>query len=245
MSIPKPQSRISLFDDTKVWLPLESNVNVFNRYLRHLGVGSRWTMADITSLEFDMLREIPTPAVAVLFLQPLTKNYEKYQVEMEEKADKQTREIDPDLYFMAQSIKNAAGTVALIHAVANNMEEINFEEVSMVREFITKSKGSNFLEKAQMLEQCAELREAHEQRANEGQTTIPDMDVDVPHHFVTFVNMKSRLYELDGLKTAPVKHGNTNKDSFLRDVAEVCKGHMKRDPNNMDFAAMAFHALEK
>lgn len=55
--------------------------------------------------------------------------------------------------------------------------------------------------------------------ANKGDTRPPGEDESVDLHFVAFVESGGRLWELDGLKVAPVDHGATTKDTLLKDAA--------------------------
>jgi len=56
---------------------------------------------------------------------------------------------------------------------------------------------------------------AHESSALEGQTAAPDISAKTNLHFVAFVHANGGLYELDGRKDTPTKHGNTTPDSLL------------------------------
>jgi len=47
------------------------------------------------------------------------------------------------------------------------------------------------------------------------------------------------LYELDGRKSFPIKHGTTSEETFLNDAAKVCKEFMARDPEEVRFTAIA------
>jgi len=84
-----------------------------------------------------------------------------------------------------------------------------------------------------------ELTRAHETSAEEGQTRAPPRDAKVDLHFVTFVNVNGTLYELDGRKPAPMAHGSTSDDTLLKDAAAACKKFIEREPENLNFTALA------
>eukprot|EP00842_Homolaphlyctis_polyrhiza_P006697 jgi/Hompol1/7028/HPOL_000293-RA len=57
---------------TGPWIPLESNPDVMNKYLRLLGVRSSLQFCDVFSLDDEMLQYIPQPVKAVVLLFPIT-----------------------------------------------------------------------------------------------------------------------------------------------------------------------------
>jgi len=75
--------------------------------------------------------------------------------------------------------------------------------------------------------------------AQEGQTEAPPRDARVDLHFVAFVHHNGVLYELDGRRDGPVRHGPTTEDTLLEDSAEVVKKFMQRDPDNLSFTVVA------
>ncbi|KAG8197055.1 hypothetical protein JTE90_004324 [Oedothorax gibbosus] len=225
------------------WLPLESNPDVMNKFLEHLGVPPSWGISDIISLDDELLSMVPTPVLAVLLLFPISEKYNDYCNEQEAIAKSGDQNTDPSLYYMYQTIRNACGTVALIHAVANSREHFKLDPTTVAGKFIEDTKSMSPQEKAEFLEGSNEISAAHEASAEEGQTEAPSLDDKCNLHFIALVQVNGKLYELDGRKTAPVAHGDTNPDSFLKDAAKVCKEYMQRDPENLNFTALSFGAL--
>ena len=90
------------------------------------------------------------------------------------------------------------------------------------------------------MENNEEIRVIHAAQAQEGQSSSAGASGDVDYHFVCFVHANGRLYELDGMKGAPVDHGATNEGSLLADAAQVVKTEFfaKREDMN-DFALLA------
>ncbi|XP_037820722.1 ubiquitin carboxyl-terminal hydrolase [Lucilia sericata] len=85
------------------------------------------------------------------------------------------------------------------------------------------------------------MTEDHQALAQEGQTAA-NPDEKVYHHFIALVNVDGTLYELDGRKSFPIKHGETTDESFVQDAARVCKEFMARDPEELRFTVMALAA---
>lgn len=54
--------------------------------------------------------------------------YEAFKQEEEGRLKTKGQEISPNVYFMKQTIGNACGTIGLIHAVANNLAQLEFGE---------------------------------------------------------------------------------------------------------------------
>lgn len=80
-------------------------------------------------------------------------------------------------------------------------------------------------ERAEYLENCAELAQIHATGAHEGQTEVmqnviilrwfllktflqtPDITEQLRLHFICFVEVDDHLYELDGRRSFPINHG--------------------------------------
>ncbi|XP_062861656.1 ubiquitin carboxyl-terminal hydrolase isozyme L3 isoform X1 [Trichomycterus rosablanca] len=208
-------------------------------FIRQLGLVPSWQFGDVYGLDPDLLSMVPRPVCAVLLLFPVTEKYESFRLEEEAKIKAQGQEVSSDVYFMKQTIGNACGTIGLIHAVANNQAHLEFEPNSPLKEFILQSCKMNPQEKAAFLEKDESIRVTHESSAQEGQTEAPNVDEKVDLHFISFVNVGGKLYELDGRKPFPIVHGTTTEESFLADAAEVCKKFMARDPQELRFTVVA------
>lgn len=60
---------------------------------------------------------------------------------------------DEGVYYMKQTVRNGCGTVALIHAVANNESRLNLKPDSVVQKFLNATKDLSPEEKGKYLEQ--------------------------------------------------------------------------------------------
>nr|AII97765.1 BLTX386 [Nephila pilipes] len=193
------------------WLPLESNPDVMNNFLEHLGVPSVYGISDIVSLDDELLQLVPSPVLAVLLLFPVSEKYEEYCKKQEEIISSGEQGVDASVYFMFQTIKNACGTVALIHAVANCAEKLDLRPDSIIKKFIDDTKSLSPKERAEFLENSNEISSAHESSAEQGQTEAPNLDDKCNLHFIALVQVNSKLYESDGRKSSPVLHGTTSQ----------------------------------
>ncbi|GFN94223.1 ubiquitin carboxyl-terminal hydrolase [Plakobranchus ocellatus] len=209
----------------------ERGEEVLNKYVHNLGMDEHWNFVDVYGLDTELLAMVPRPVAAVMLLFPSSKGLEPL-------GEVQT-DYPKDLFYTKQTIGNACGTVAIVHALANNQKQITFDESKHFKTFLEMTQAMNAEDKAKYLEKDEQMGAAHEDCAQEGDTQAPSVDEHVKSHFVTFVNCNGNLYELDGRKDGPVFHGQTNADSFLEDAVDVVKKFIARDPDNVNFNVMA------
>ncbi|XP_074621410.1 ubiquitin carboxyl-terminal hydrolase isozyme L3-like isoform X2 [Acropora palmata] len=220
------------------WLPLESNPDVMNKFVTNLGLKPTWSFVDVFGLDPELLAILPQPTCALLLLFPTSDKYRDFKKEQEEKVLKDGQEVSPNVFFMKQTIGNACGTIAIIHAIANNADVLDFED-GFLKTFIESTKSLSPEEKGARLEADESISVAHEASAQEGQTEAPSAEARVDLHFVAIVHKDGCLYELDGTKLFPINHGKTTQVTFLQDAAEVCKEYMRRDPLALNFTVVA------
>ncbi|XP_063809019.1 ubiquitin carboxyl-terminal hydrolase isozyme L3, partial [Pseudophryne corroboree] len=142
------------------------------QFLKQLGVGASWQFVDVYGLDADLLSLVPRPVCAVLLLFPVTGKYELSRADQEEKIKSHGQDVDSSVYFMKQTIRNACGTMGLIHAVANNREKLSFESDSPLKKFIDESISMSPEDRAKFLERDESIRVTHESSAQEGQSEL-------------------------------------------------------------------------
>ncbi len=114
----------------KNFVPLESNPDVFNKLMHDLGVSDRFEFIDIWSIEdSDQLAMVPHPVLALILVLPTSENYEQKKSEEESTRDiyKGSGDEEKVMWFQ-QTINNACGLYALLHAVCNIKEDKLFGE---------------------------------------------------------------------------------------------------------------------
>ncbi|EDV24829.1 uncharacterized protein TRIADDRAFT_56125 [Trichoplax adhaerens] len=219
---------------TSRWLPLESNPE----FAYALGVPKAWQFVDVFGLDDELLAFLPQPVVALLVLFPITSKYENYITDEVNRLGTQGQFVGDDVYFMKQTIGNACGTIALIHAFGNNSANVQLDN-GYLKEFLQATANMNAVERAAYLENDNEITSAHEACAHEGQTQAPSVNEEVNLHYVALVQNGGHLYELDGRKPFPINHGSSSPESFLKDAAKVCQSLMQRDPTEVNFSIIA------
>lgn len=170
-----------------------------------------------------------------------TENYENHRREEEEKLKGDPPAAPKNLFYMRQYLHNACGTIALFHAVLNNLEHIEVKD-GPLKAFYDKAKDLTPEERGKLLEQDKVLIDIHQSLAREGQTEAPPEGEKILFHYAALTNVGGELYELDGRKNFPIPHGKTTDESFLTDAANVCKKFMERDEKELRFTVMAIAA---
>ena len=243
----------------KRWYPLESNPTLLNTYISNLGFSTAlYQFQDVYSTEEWALSMIPPGTVAVIMLYPLTPIQEAHRkqeatelfssAKEEEGGTFKKQPSDSDaskVWFTKQRIGNACGTIGILHALANlppSIAEMTIEPHSWLHRFYASTPTSmDPLHKAEILESDDEIDTKHDKATSDpmNQTSRGSLRDQVLTHFVALVNVSGGLWELDGRKQGPVRHGDTTEGTFLKDACRVVKGFMDRDPEQVKFTILA------
>ncbi|CAG2104366.1 unnamed protein product, partial [Medioppia subpectinata] len=217
------------------WIPIESNPDVINKFLSALGVADdSCRVVDVLGVDEELLPFIEGPVLSLVLLYP---DYEDETRRVGDLGDN-TVEVDKDLYFMRQRVGGACGTIALLHAIANNCHRIRFTEDSCLKKFLDSTRGMSAEESGRLFVSNEDIRDIHHVFAVEGQTEAPPDDSS-DGHFVPLVHCNGWLYLCDATRDQAVGFGRTSEDTFLSDAARVCRQAMARQPNNNKFSVMA------
>jgi len=229
----------------KKWFPLESNPALLNTYAGKLGFEtSLYQFVDVFSTEDWALAMIPPGAVAVVFLYPITPVQEEHR-EKERDEIMQQDNVDDSVWHIKQRIGNACGTIGILHALANIPEPLKVAAIpadSWLGNFYDSCPAQlSSIAKAEILENDEEIEKKHDSATSDSQnqTNRGALDDQLETHFVAIVNVNGGLYELDGRKEKPIRHGDTTQDTFLKDCAKVVQVFMDRDPDEMRFTILA------
>ncbi|KAI9064139.1 cysteine proteinase [Trametes sanguinea] len=233
------------------WIPLESNPEVLTKWAVAAGlIESQAHFEDIYGLDNDLLAMVTHPAKAVILLFPITDAYEQKRREEDARiAAEGQQAIDPTVFWMKQTISNACGTMALLHALINS--DVTFAPESPIEKFIDICKDKTPEERAKILETTPLFANIHADAASTGQTSVPtDLDTDL--HFTCFVQAPAppareqgtpvspegmRLIELDGRRVGPIDRGPCT--DLLKDVAKVVRNLYVAHTASMQFSMIA------
>jgi len=118
------------------WPPLESDPEIFTKYLHTIGMSNGWKICEAYGLEDEMLEFVPKPTVACIAA---------IQRDKTKSDGKPGLESTKASYYMKQTstLDNACGIIACIHAVFNNPDFVAVEENSILDEFRIKVQGTS------------------------------------------------------------------------------------------------------
>ena len=253
-----------------------------NQYISTLGWDtSQYHLVDVFSTEEWALEMIPQPVVAVLLLYPLTPV--QLQYEQQEAAALRPAPVsnenggaEDDVWFIKQRIGNACGTIGLLHAMMNAVQQQQqgsatgttaaplIRPNSWLEEFWTSTRPTATTDprlRAERLEQDPRIATLHDQATSsrDNQTSRGEtVDDDIITHFIALVSgchnvgtgsststtatSPSVLYELDGRKGQPIRHGTTagHNATLLPDACRIIREQfMARDPQELRFTILA------
>ena len=134
---------------------------------------------------------------------------------------------------------NACGSIAVVHAVCNNVSKLNFTSASPLLEFANKNKGLDAEKVADNLQAAKTLHAVTETVAATGQTETPDAEDEVNHHFIAFIRSSDgHLLEMDGMKPGPIDHGPCADDEVFKKAARIIREDMMTKTENMNFCML-------
>jgi ubiquitin carboxyl-terminal hydrolase L3 len=223
----------------KRWLPLEANPDVMNQFVQGLGFPEDAGFHDVYGFDDELLAMVPAPVLAVLLLFPITPESEAASVAEQSRIAEKGQNVSEKVYFMKQTVGNACGTIGLLHAVGNNLNQVDLVEGSYLQRFFKSTSAMTPDERAHFLEIDTELEDAHSLAATAGDTAPPDITSSVDLHFVCFVCIDGGLYELDGRKKQPVYHGPSTQETLLKDSVKTIQDFIARTPQSVNFNVIA------
>ncbi|KAI1813338.1 ubiquitin C-terminal hydrolase L3 [Poronia punctata] len=201
---------------TKHFIPLESNPELFTELIHRLGMSKKLAFHDMYTLDDETTKYIPRPTLALVIIVPAPSDYIKLieeEEEEEEEKDKFPHDLsgdDEDAVFYCQTIGNACGLFAILHAVSNGDTRGFIEPNTHISNLVTKLAPLNRAQRIQVLEQDSQLEEAHASVASRGDTAPPeDATIPAPYAFMAFAksHKSGKLYQLEGCRKGPVDLG--------------------------------------
>jgi ubiquitin carboxyl-terminal hydrolase L3 len=246
------------------WLPLESNPEVITTLQQRLGMSPNYEWVDVLSFEEELLAFLPQPIHALIFLYPVresvygfldssklsegkvpacpddTNTLVEEDEELSEPVDEQlTLQEHRWPFFMKQTISNACGMIALLHALANSLDKLEHDSTGLIARFVQQTKSLSPEQRAKVLETSEDIAQVHEELAQQGQTGTPHIDDEVDLHFVAVVEHEGHVWELDGRKDKPIPHHRTSSKGFLHTAGAICRRWMEDHPLCLNFSAIA------
>ncbi|KAJ2482923.1 hypothetical protein IWW56_000765 [Coemansia sp. RSA 2131] len=211
------------------WVPLESSPEAMTKMIHRLGVDKAVAFSDVLGLDDELLAMTPQPVHALVFLFPVTDSFQEARI-------REASTPPLNLWYSKQTIGNACGTMAVLHALGNTQDRV--EIGGDLKAYFDKTKNMAPLERSLELERTAAIAQAHGASAAEGQTAAPAADAKVDLHYAAFVCVDGRIYELDGGIPGPIDHGPSA--DFLKDAAKIIQKRISAlgDPSQLSVLAL-------
>ncbi|KAG0185549.1 Ubiquitin carboxyl-terminal hydrolase isozyme L3 [Apophysomyces sp. BC1034] len=149
-----------------------------------------WGVGNLPGFEPELLAMIPRPVKAIIFLYPLTEATKAFKQQEEVHLKAREQNISPKVAFFKQTISNACGMMALLHALTNNEDIVG---PGLFRQIIEDTRQMSLDERVEYLETCQTLASVHASSAQEGQTRPPSLDKQMSDHFICFIEGAAEL----------------------------------------------------
>ncbi|KAJ7173079.1 hypothetical protein C8R43DRAFT_944115 [Mycena crocata] len=236
-------------------IPLESDPSLFTQLIDGLGVHSL-EFQDVLSLDSTDLVPtgcfaLPEPVYALILIYPTPENYEaQLAAERREGTPYAGCGLGEPVIWFDQTIHNACGLYAILHAVSNIgptyigiwrsamffSTDCAIDPNSVLGEFIPSCVGLDPTERAAALEASVGIADAYRAVAMQGGTPVPRAEDEVDFHYVCFVKspLDGHLYEMDGDRNGPLDRGD---GEILSGGLELAKSFIQQ--GNARFQLMA------
>lgn len=158
--------------------------------------------------------------------------------------------------YVPQTIGHACGLISLLHALCNTSARdltifpAHTPTESLLSKFIVDTQHKTPAERAAYLYNSAEIEEAHMSAAKTGDTVAPPSEDPNGNHFITFVKVDGKVWELEGSRKVggPICRGaiENSKDVLdeealnvtIRPFLAVAEGNMEFSMVGMGFEHM-------
>jgi ubiquitin carboxyl-terminal hydrolase L3 len=195
----------------KVFPPLESDPELFTHLLHALGASPVLHFEDVYSISEADSPASPSGKAEAFVL--IAHSEHDYEASLEREESQRTTSLTADetsraetIIWVQQTIHNACGFYALLHAVLNIPSASRLIAPGSVLDAVLNSKSRQ--ERQKILETSQALDDAYIPIALQGQTAVAeDWAWEPPFHYVCFVKVRDRVWQLDGNRRGPVDMG--------------------------------------
>ncbi|KAJ7124984.1 ubiquitin carboxyl-terminal hydrolase [Mycena epipterygia] len=221
-------------EDSNGWQLTESDPGVFSELLKTLGVPL--IVDDLYSLDPDSLASLQ-PLHALIFLF-------KWIPSSGDSASAQG-EPDPHFpgFFAHQVVNNACATLAVLNALGNIPSLTTGPQLADLNSFTT---GMDPQTRGMVITSADWLREAHNSLSPPSAISLDGLGLpktsEDAYHFVVYLPVMGSLYELDGLKEFPVRHGPYEEmgEGWVKKARETIEARIATYPAGaLEFSLLA------
>ncbi|KAB5536777.1 hypothetical protein PHYPO_G00111250 [Pangasianodon hypophthalmus] len=204
----------------KGWLELESDPGLFTLLVEDFGVKG----VQVEEI-YDLQSKCQSPVYGFIFLfKWIEERRSRRKVStLVDETSVIDDDIVNDMFFAHQLIPNSCATHALLSVLLNCSGVELGSTLSRMKAF---TKGFSPESKGYAIGNAPELAKAHNSHARPEPRHLPEKQNGISavrtmeaFHFVSYVPIKERLFELDGLKTYPIDHGPWGEEEEWTDKA--------------------------
>ncbi|KAL0576099.1 hypothetical protein V5O48_005873 [Marasmius crinis-equi] len=220
---------------------------VFNGWAKQAGLDiSQDSYNDLYSLDPEMLSMIPRPVKAVIFVFPY--NEARYRRAADDERIAQQpggNPVDPKVFWMHQTIRNACGAMAMVHSLANS--PVTLDPKGPLSAFYASARALPPVERSKLFAATPEFATIHESVTTAGQCSLPDLNESVDQAYTAFVGHqaekdgKTRVVELDGGRAGPVDCGEVAEaegEDLLDAIVRIVKDDFVGKSGSVKFNMM-------
>jgi len=220
------------------WCLIESDPGVFSELIRGFGV-SGVQVEELWSLDEDLFADL-RPIYGLIFL---------FKWGAGEETSGELVPNAADVFFTQQVISNACASQALINLLLNtNTEDVQLGKI--LEQFRNFTSGFDPATRGLCLSNSEEIRTVHNSFAREHYLELEKEgkgSKEENYHFVTYVPVGEKIYELDGLREAPIVVGTVKSgEDWLTVVTPVINQRIQKySAGEIHFNLMALVADKK
>ncbi|KAJ7718016.1 hypothetical protein DFH07DRAFT_860751 [Mycena maculata] len=222
-------------DSNNGWQLTESDPGVFTELLKTLGVPL--IVDDLYSLDPESLAVLQ-PLHALIFLF-------KWIPTSGDITSPTTGEYDRDFagFFAHQTVNNICGSLAVLNALGNIPSLTTGPQLAELTNFTT---GMDPQTRGMVITSADWLREAHNSLSPPSAISLDGLGLpktsEDAYHFIVYLPTMGSLYELDGLKEFPVRHGSYEEtgEGWIKKARETIEARIATYPAGaLEFSLLA------
>lgn len=209
------------------WCLIESDPGVFTELIRGFGctgveVEEIWSLEDSIELK---------PLHGLIFLFMCEKEHQPADPDESVVLDSRLEE---EIYFANQVVNNACATLAIVNLLLN-VQHADVELGDTLQNLKSFSASFDSKTKGLALANSPLIRQVHNSFSRQTMLEFDNSlagERDEASHFIAYVPINGRLYELDGLKRGPIDHGRLpdglSTDEWVQHAIPVIRKRMQR-----------------
>lgn len=200
------------------WAPLESDPMIFNDYFKKIGLPENFNFNELYTIDYKEVQPIEGQVLSVII------NFEKINENPYLRNPLNYVDYNTVPFYMKQTgeLDYACGLIAAMHGIGNNLANIPLVPDSILSNFFENSKVLTPEQRAELLCNNNQMKNAHDQHAQMGQSHA-EHPSDVKNHFNSFNLVNGKIYEFDGTQQGVylIKENVTNESFFDETLAEI------------------------